>query len=93
MDYKTEICLHITNPIAYAGKCPIRVMRSIKDVYSILGPEKEIHVKNSDDSWEGHANGGNVPLNRVHLKVYLRHCMHHRNSMKSFKNLLSVVSL
>lgn len=39
-------------------------------------------VKNSDNSGEGHANGNNMPLNQVHLKIYSRCSMHHRNSQK-----------
>ena len=51
-------------------------------------PKRKSNVKNNSNSQEGHANGNNLPLNQVHLKIYSRHSRHHRNSTQ--KNLLSV---
>lgn len=55
-----------------------------------MDPEKEINLKNNDDSQEGHTNVNNLPVNQVHLKIYSRSSMHHKNSTKEF--LKSIIS-
>lgn len=68
MDYKIEICLHLANSIAYAGKCPTEWWDKLKMYIVSWVLKRKSNVKNNGDSQEGHANGNILPLNQVHLK-------------------------